>query len=113
MVKALDWLLDQGASPDATSDLFQFVTPIHVAAALGQLSVCMALQNRGANLNAKDSRGWNAADYAVWSVQEAVTTLLVIAGVIPNKLEPETTWSPPAFKRFESRLENYAMIADG
>ena len=67
-------MLDAGADVDAKAGE-EDLTPLHVAAAYGQVPAIMALLDAGANVNAKMKNGETPLDLARWRMEETEGSL--------------------------------------
>ncbi len=80
-IDIVKWLLDRGASPNGiTEDDF----PLHAAAQLGNLSICQALLEAGANPNLKDDLEETALHKASSNGYINIIQVLLDSGADPN-----------------------------
>jgi uncharacterized protein len=74
------YLLEHGADPNAPSRNPQMVAPIHSAAAAGQPEIVAELVKRGADVNAKQQRGYTALHAAILNRDLETIRILVTNG---------------------------------
>lgn len=108
MVKLIKLELEMGASPNFTDNLGN--TPLHYAAALGNLTVMRILIDYGGNINAVSLSGDTALSQAVANGKTAMVKLLLTHGANPFDGPPESHYDQNVDSAVLSSTQRLSLV---